>query len=182
MGYHCLYIVFVLPFLVWYSWWNNSISNLHFTFPVCLFFNLTLFPFAQAMGVHLPYSFTKQSPKTSYCSWNVSLFKSESILSFSLVVTIPTGPFYSPGLSLRVLQVAFLFEVRVQREANCMAPVWLSSLFSPLFLLIGISSDCNVIMSFLGTFYFPLWGPWLLEQTSPRTFKMYYDVPDKKKL
>lgn len=77
------------------------------------------------MGVPLPYSFTTQSPKTSYCSRNVSLFKHEFILSLSLVVTIPTGPFYSSVLILRVLQVAFLFEVRAQREENCTAPVWL---------------------------------------------------------
>lgn len=131
-----------------------------------LSFYITLFPFAQAMGLHLHcFSLTKQCPKTFSCPQNVSLFKAKFILSLSLTVTIPTGPFYSLVLILRVLLALYLFKVRAHCRATYIVPVWLKSLLSPLFLLTEISSDCNATMSFLRAFCLPLQGHWLLDQT-----------------
>lgn len=137
-----------------------------------LSFHKTLFPFSQVMGLYLHcFSFTEQSPKTFHFPQNVSLFKSECILSLGLVSTIPAGLVYSPVLTFRVLLAKCLSQSGLTAEQPARLQCGSRHSSPRPRLLAGISPDCSVTMSFRGMFYLPLWGHWLLDHTSLRTFK-----------
>ena len=69
-------------------------------------------------------------------------------------------PFYSLVLILGVLRATFRFKVRTHHQATCIAPTWLPSLSpTPLFLLVGVSSDYSLFEK-QSIFLYEVMGYW----------------------